>query len=436
MRQTIDSCFEDEIGKTGLARAAFEEQLAATAPALEKLRGQADKQGLPHLTLPFRSDDLAPMKELAERLRETFDEVVVCGTGGSSLGGQALAQAAGWNAPVAATLATRPRLHFCDNLDARGFEHVLDTVDLDRTHFLLISKSGNTAETLSQAIAVLSALTGAGLGDAIKDHVTVITEKTTGGKNGLLALARASKIKPLEHIAELGGRYSALSNVGLVPALVAGLDAAAVRAGAGEIVTAMIEARAPEECPAAVGAALNVALAKSRGISSTVMMPYADRLERFSRWFVQLWAESLGKGGKGTTPIAALGPVDQHSQLQLYLDGPNDKLFTLIHTRAVGTGPVLDGDLAGIAGADYLKGKRMGDLVDAMQTATAAALAQAGRPVRTFAIDSVDAKAIGRLMMHFMLETIIAAQLLGVDPFNQPAVEAGKSIARKNLARS
>lgn len=436
MRQTIENCFEDAIGKGGLSRAAFEEALAATAPALEKLRAQAADKSLPHLTVPSRGDDLAAITELAARLREEFDDVVVCGTGGSSLGGQALAQTAGWSAPIAASLATRPRLHFCDNLDGRGFAHVLDKVDLERTHFLLISKSGNTAETLSQSIAALAAFAGADLAENIPANFTVITEKNADAKNGLLALARASKIRTLEHVAGLGGRYSALSNVGLLPALVAGLDAAAVRAGAADVVTAMLEAKAPEDCPAAVGAALNVTLAASRNISAIVLMPYSDRLERFSKWFVQLWAESLGKAGKGTTPIAALGPVDQHSQLQLYLDGPNDKLFTIITTRAAGTGPVLDGDLAGIAGADYLKGKRMGDLVDAMQHATVAALAQAGRPVRTFAIESVDARVVGALMMHFMLETIIAAHLLGVDPFDQPAVEAGKTIARKTLARS
>jgi len=187
----------------------------------------------------------------------------------------------------------------------------------------------------------------------------------------------------------------------------------------------------PPRCPAAVGAALSVALAKDKPI--TVMMAYADRLERLTRWYVQLWAESLGKDGKGTTPIGALGPVDQHSQLQLYIAGPRDKLFTILTVAAAGRGPRIAADLAKLCGEPDFAGKTMGDLVAAQGRATAETLAKNGCPVRTFHIDKLDETALGELLMHFMLETIIAAHLLGVDPFDQPAVEEGKILAKQYL---
>jgi glucose-6-phosphate isomerase len=164
------------------------------------------------------------------------------------------------------------------------------------------------------------------------------------------------------------------------------------------------------------------------------MMAYADRLERFTRWYVQLWAESLGKDGKGTTPVAAIGPVDQHSQLQLFIAGPRDKLFTVVTVDSAGRGPRIDADLARIAGEPDFGGKTIGDLVAAQGRATAETLAKNGCPVRTMHLGRVDERSIGELLMHFMLETIIAAHLLGVDPFDQPAVEEGKILAKKYLA--
>jgi glucose-6-phosphate isomerase len=211
-----------------------------------------------------------------------------------------------------------------------------------------------------------------------------------------------------------------------------GLDIAAVRAGASTALASVLEDRAPSDVPAAVGAALSVALAATKPIA--VMMAYADRLERFTRWYVQLWAESLGKQGKGTTPIGALGPVDQHSQLQLYIAGPRDKLFTIVTVASAGRGPRIAADLAALAGEPDFAGKSMGDLVAAQGRATAETLAKNGCPVRTIHLDKLDERSLGELFMHFMLETIIAAHLLAVDPFDQPAVEEGKILAKRYLA--
>jgi glucose-6-phosphate isomerase len=167
-----------------------------------------------------------------------------------------------------------------------------------------------------------------------------------------------------------------------------------------------------------------------------VVMAYADRLERFTRWYVQLWAESLGKDGKGTTPIGALGPVDQHSQLQLFIAGPRDKLFTIITVGTAGRGPRIEAEFAKLCGEPDFAGKTIGDLVAAQGRATAETLAKNGCPVRTIHLERLDATSLGELLRHFMLETIIAAHLLGVDAFDQPAVEEGKVLAKKYLADS
>jgi len=162
-------------------------------------------------------------------------------------------------------------------------------------------------------------------------------------------------------------------------------------------------------------------------------MAYADRLERFTRWYVQLWAESLGKNGKGTTPVAALGPVDQHSQVQLFIGGPRDKLFTVVTVAGAGLGPRMDGELAKLAGEPDFAGKTIGDLVAAEGRATAETLAKNGCPVRTVHLGKLGEESLGELLMHFMLETIVAAHLLGIDAFDQPAVEEGKVLAKKYL---
>jgi glucose-6-phosphate isomerase len=282
-----------------------------------------------------------------------------------------------------------------------------------------------------QSIAALDALKAARLDP--HDHVLGVTEPARPGKaNGLRDLLGAHQIRMMDHDANVGGRFSVLTNVGLLPAAVCGLDIGAIRQGAADALAPVLASKPPADVPAAVGAALAVALSASKTIS--VMMAYADRLERFTRWYVQLWAESLGKDGKGTTPIGALGPVDQHSQLQLYIAGPRDKLFTIVTGSPAGRGPRMSADLARLAGEPEFAGKAIGDLVAAQGRATAETLARNGCPVRTIHIEKLDERALGELLMHFMLETIIAARLLGVDPFDQPAVEEGKVLAKKYLA--
>jgi glucose-6-phosphate isomerase len=329
----------------------------------------------------------------------------------------------------------RPRTRFYDNLDGVTLEAALGTFDLAATRFVVISKSGGTPETLVQALAALGAMKAAGLGKRTPELFLGITEPAApGNANGLRTLFAAHGIPVLDHHPGIGGRYSVFTNVGLIAALARGLDARAIRAGARDVVAALLAAKSPAAFAPAVGAAVAVGLARERGIRAHVMMPYADRLGRFGAWFAQLWAESLGKGGQGTAPLACLGPVDQHSQLQLFMDGPREHLISIVRAPSAGQGPRISPELAGSAGLDYLAGRCAGDLVAAQGVAVPEALRRAGRPVRTFDLAALDERPVGALMMHCMLETVLAARLMGVDPFDQPAVELAKVITRERVA--
>jgi glucose-6-phosphate isomerase len=432
--QSIDGARAERIGPHGFDTKAYGDALARTAGALDWLKARHADGKLPLLRLPEKRDDLADIRGAAQRLANGATDVVFLGTGGSSLGGQTVAQLAGHAVPGVGALRDGPRLHFMDNLDPDSFALLLARAPLATTRFVAISKSGGTGETLMQTIAALDAVRAAGRAATIGASFLGISEPPTAKRNGLRELLKPDGVPVLDHDPNVGGRYSVLTNVGLLPAAVAGLDIAAVRTGAAAALAPVLAGRPPAEVPACVGAALSVALARGRGKAIAVLMAYADRLERMTRWYVQLWAESLGKDGKGTTPIGALGPVDQHSQLQLYIAGPRDKLFTVVTVGAAGRGPRMDAGLAALAGEADFAGKTMGDLVAAQGRATPETLVKNGCPVRTIHLERLDAASLGELLMHFMLETIVAAHLLGVDPFDQPAVEEGKVLAKKYLA--
>jgi glucose-6-phosphate isomerase len=432
--QSIDDAREERIGPHGVAAAAHADALARSAEALAGIRADHADCTLPLLQLPDRTDDLVGIRAAAQRLAAGATDIVFFGIGGSSLGGQTVTQLAGCGVPGLGALRDATRLHFMDNLDPDTYAGLLARLPLATTRFVAISKSGGTGETLMQTVAALAAVRAAGLERKTPELFLGITEPAAAGRrNGLRDLLGGHGVAMLDHDPGVGGRFSVLTNVGLLPAAVAGLDIAALRRGAGTALAPVLGGKPPAEVPAAVGAALNVALATTKAKPIAVMMAYADRLERFTRWYVQLWAESLGKAGKGTTPIAALGPVDQHSQLQLFVAGPRDKLFTVITAAAAGRGPRLDGGLSAAAGEPGFAGKTIGDLVAAQGRATAETLARNGCPVRTMKLDRLDEASLGELLMHFMLETIIAAHLLGVDPFDQPAVEEGKVLAKRYL---
>jgi glucose-6-phosphate isomerase len=429
-RSDISGCLADALGPRGLAAAELDAVLARTGASIATLKRRRDDGSLPLLRLPARRDDLDALAPLAGEFRRRFAHVLVLGIGGSSLGGQTLAALAdlGFGPRPGA-----PRLHFMENIDPASFAALFIAIDPAKTGIIAISKSGGTAETLTQLVICLDWLRQSLGTAALGDRLIVLTEPRD---NPLRRLGQTQQARLLDHDPGVGGRFTVLANVAVLPALIAGLDAAALREGAAEVLAATLGAAAPRQAAPALGAALSVALAEKRGIGTTVLMPYIDRLAAFGLWFRQLWAESLGKEGKGTTPVRAMGAIDQHSQLQLYLAGPPDKMFTLIMLDAAGQGDVMPPDLAGDRELAYLGSRRMGDLLEAEQRATAATLIRNGRPTRVMRLAQLDEKSLGALLMHFMLETIVAADLLGVNAFDQPAVEEGKVLARQYLGES
>ena len=345
------------------------------------------------------------------------------GIGGSSLGGQTLSEL------LPQSGARTPRVNFFDSPGAGAFNAALEACDLKSTRFLAISKSGSTAETLTQTL-LAAAVTRDALGeDKLSEHFAVITERNA---NALRQFAKTIGCPILDHPVEIGGRFSVLSAAGLAPAVLMGLNAKAIRDGAKSVIANVRANPNAEESPAA-GAALHLALLRQGKLRESVLWSYADRLGIFGSWWRQLWAESLGKDGQGTTPIAAIGPIDQHSQLQLFLDGPGGALFTLISQDAPAAGTKVPAADAEKLGLSYLGGKTLGDLIAVEAKATARTLARHGRAVRLFRLGTVDEYALGALFMHFMLETILMGRLTGVDPFGQPAVEEGKILAREYL---
>jgi glucose-6-phosphate isomerase len=437
-RQSIAGCLNDAIGSHGLPASQLARWLDRLAPAIARLKEDYRTGRLPHLTIPEETADIGEAEAAYARIARGARAVIFFGTGGSSLGGQALAQLGGWHIPGTADAAQkqRPRTRFYDNLDGHTLASALHSFDdLGGARFIVISKSGGTPETLVQALAALAAAKESGHEKRIPEMFLGVTEPSAKGKpNGLRTLFEQHRIPCLDHHPGMGGRFSVLTNVGLLAAIARGLDARAIRAGAKTVVDALMAADGPRGLAPAESAAVAVALARDKGIRVQVMMPYSDRLGRFAAWFAQLWAESLGKDGQGTAPIACLGPVDQHSQLQLFMDGPREHLITVVRAPSAGTGPRIDPDLASAAGLGYLAGRTAGDLVAAQAQALPEALARAGRPVRTLDLARLDEASLGALMMHMMLETILAAALMGVDPFDQPAVELAKVITRERVA--
>ena len=437
----VTGCLEGAIGPAGLSRDELARWLDRLRPRFERLRGEARDRSLPHIGVLYEQNDVAEARAAYDAFAEGARTLVVFGTGGSSLGGQALAQLGGWFIPGDDRTGKRgrPRLRFYDNLDAVSLAKGLAILDLQSTRFLIISKSGETAETLAQALTAIELVKRAGLEALIPVMFLGLSEQARdGASNGLRSLCSGLGIPTLPHRSDIGGRFAAFTNVGMIPAFARGLDFTAFRAGARALIESIERAHSPADFAPALGAAIGVGLARERGVKVSVMMPYADRLARFSAWYVQLWAESLGKNdSEGTTPVAALGPIDQHSQLQLYLGGAQQHLTTIIRRTAVAeddTSPISP-ELAELAHAPYLAGHTAGELVFAQTQAISDAFIAHKRPVRIIETERLDEWSLGWMMMHFIVETILAADLMGVDPFDQPAVELGKRLTRDYLAR-
>ncbi|MBL6938007.1 MAG: glucose-6-phosphate isomerase [Alphaproteobacteria bacterium] len=406
-------------GPGAIPKSSYDAALKEAGAALAWLKTQK----LELFDIVDRTDDIAAAQAVADQWKDNSSDIAVLGIGGSSLGGQAL--------KAIAKAGHKPRVTFHDNPDPWSWQQSMAGFDLKTTRFIVISKSGGTAETLFQAITAADAIEKAGGGKYLKHHFAAITEPK---KSVLADFADSMGAPKLDHPLGIGGRYSVLSMVGVLPALLMDLDVVKLRAGARAVRDSVLNAPSVAHATPAAGAALHHALAKEGKLTHTVMWNYADRLKTLAAWWQQLWAESLGKDGKGTSPIGAVGPVDQHSQLQLFRDGPNDALYTVIAPDTKGQGLAAPADRSRALGLDYLVGKTMGDLIAAEAKASAETLSRNRRPVRQIRLPVIDEYSIGALMMHFMLETILMGRLMGVDPFDQPGVEESKVLTRKYLA--
>lgn len=385
--------------------------------------------------LPEAGEIVERVSRFAEENAARFDNVVVLGIGGSALGATALHQALGapsWNELERDARNYLPRLYILDNIDPTTIAPLLERLDLRRTLFNVVSKSGATAETMAQFLIVRQRLGEAMQGDDLQQNLVFTTDPSTGL---LRKIAEEEGITTFPIPPNVGGRFSVLSPVGLLPAAMVGIDVDSLLAGA----RAMVErCRTSElhENPAGIFATLQFLADRELQAGIHVMMPYSDRLYAIADWFRQLWAESLGKRHdlsgaevfRGPTPVKALGATDQHSQTQLYMEGPFDKTVTFltIGKRDLDLEiPALYREADALA---YLGGRTLGELLDAEQEATARALASEGRMNMTIELPTLSPHSVGQLLMMLQIATVYAGALYQVDPLDQPGVELGKRL--------
>jgi glucose-6-phosphate isomerase len=420
----------------GITETEWKEALSSAKAAHAAVAKMSSGKTVGFIDIASDTGLLAQSLGFAGKVREQFDDVVILGIGGSALGPIALRTALrpyAWNTLSREERGNQPRLQVLDNVDPVTIAALLDRLVLSRTLFIVTSKSGGTAETMSQFLIVNERLGAANL--PIDHHVVFITDPKQGA---LRPLAHKLGVAALDIPANVGGRFSVLTPVGMLPAALIGIDVTAVAAGAADMASRCADASF-ESNPALVYAAAQWLADTRHGKHVHVFMPYSDPLRDFAAWFVQLWAESLGKqksgSGVGPTPIAALGATDQHSQVQLFMEGPADKTVTFVAVRERDTDLKIPAAFADVKELGYLAGHSLGELIDVEQRATAGALARRGRPNMTIALDRVDAWHLGSLIMFLEIATAYAGSLYGIDAFNQPGVELGKQFAYAMLGR-
>jgi glucose-6-phosphate isomerase len=392
--------------------------------------------------LTSQAEVVEQITEFSGRAGQEFDNVVVLGIGGSALGATALREALrapAWNELDREARRQLPRLYVLDNIDPTTIAPLLERLDLRRTLFNVVSKSGATAETMAQFLIVRERLAEAFAGEDYRGNL-VFTTDPTGGL--LRAIADEEGIATMPIPSNVGGRFSVLSPVGLLPAALVGIDIAALLDGA----RAMETRCGTEELhqnPAGLFATLQFLADTELHAPCQVLMPYSDRLSATADWFRQLWAESLGKRYdlhgrevfRGPTPIKALGATDQHSQTQLYMEGPFDKTLTFLTIRESAADleiPRLYPEADALA---YLGGHTLGELLDAEQRATAHALARQGRMNMTIELPNLSPHSLGQLLMLLQIATIYAGALYEIDPLDQPGVELGKELTYALMGR-
>ena len=398
----------DTVATPGVSEDALnrlDEEVTEAYARIEESRAN-NEHGYETLNLPKTVDT----DEIREAVR-SFDDseyILNVGIGGSALGAATLS--AGLDSDVDA--------YYLDNVDPEWVEDLIDKIDLSRTAVNVVSKSGTTAETLSNFLVVKEAMDETGV------DWTERTWVTTGEKGNLRDLADKHDLPSLQVPDGVPGRFSVLSTVGLAAAALQGHDIDAILEGAAtaddDLGPSLFES--PAYAYGAVAYALDV-----RGAGINAMMPYAESLDTFTEWYAQLWAESVGKDGLGQAPVRAMGATDQHSQLQLYRAGPHNKMVTMVRPTEREDIAIPETNLEGLS---YLGGASLGELLDAEFEATEASLAAADVPSVRIEVDRVDEHGLGELLYNMEAATVLAGELYGVDTFVQPAVEWGKNAAR------
>ncbi len=352
------------------------------------------------------------------RKLQNFENILLLGTGGSSLGGKTLVSLFDnifYN-------STKPKLYFIENIDEKSILQLLKNIDLSTTGIIVTSKSGETIETISQYFFVENFYRKKKI--SLKKRVFIITENK---KSVLKEIQENHDYYYLEHPSFVGGRYSVFSIVGLLPAALVDFDIKAFCIGAKSFLKKIQNEKTFDSF---FFSSLSIFNLNKKRINMSVIMPYSDSLNNLSFWYRQLWSESIGKKRKGITPINALGTVDQHSQLQLYLDGPKDKIFTIIGRKLNSNSLSLNCSISRKKKYPVMHSKSLEQLLFAEMKATIKSLKNQKLPVRTIMIERISEEVIGSLMMFFFIETILCCSLLNLNPFNQPAVEEGKKLAK------
>ncbi len=419
----------------GISRSEVKVELRRCAGVLAELLSDAPPAGF--VRALKRPSILAKTQKAASRWRRRKPtDLIHIGIGGSSLGAEALLRALAhphYNLLPAAKRAG-PRVHFVDNVDPETLGALLEIVDLRKSLVHVVSKSGDTVETAAGFQVVRDALERAGRGTRWEEHCVF----TTGRNSTLYEMARREGVETLDFPEDVGGRFSVLTPSGLFTPAVAGVDISGVVNGARRYLARVLKGSAAQN-PSAVAAAIAYAMAESKRKPIHVLMPYADALEPLSRWYVQLVGESLGKRatrgrrsvGVGPTPLPARGTTDQHSQVQLFVEGPSDKWLTFVSVDACRRKlPV-----AGGPPAEYLEGVDLAELLRAEQRGTAVALAQAGRPSASWRLPAISSDTVGQLFFALELQTAFQGSLFGINAYDQPGVEAGKLAAFALIGR-
>jgi glucose-6-phosphate isomerase len=443
-RLTIDyqNSMADVVGDGhGITDGMLDEIAPQVEAAHARLMAEHDAGGQRWMDLPSDTALAAEIEAFAAEARESYRDFVLIGIGGSSLGAIATIQALAdpFHNLLPYEVRECPRFFVLDNPDPEKVAATLQTVDLSRTLVNVVTKSGQTAETMANFLVARQALQQEVGAEQARRQIVATTDPSEGL---LRQLADQEGYRTFPVPPGVDGRMTVLSAVGMLPAAMCCCDIDGLLAGARAMRSRCASGNLREN-PAYLLAAISVLANTRLGKSILITMPYADALFGLSDWFRQLWAESLGKrlslkGEEvfaGQTPIKALGAIDQHSQIQLYTEGPNDKLVSLITVDHYRASVAIEEVPAGMPDLDYLRGAELGQLLQREAVATAWALAEADRPNYTISIPRIDAAILGEFFYLYELQTVMAGALLNVNPFGQPGVEAGKNATYALMGR-